>query len=84
MSQQIDAIYENGVLKPLEPLHLPEQMRVKLTLDTASDTELTKKNEAQRKALQDLWQELDASPQATNDDDWSAANHDDLLYDRDA
>ena len=39
MSQHFDAIFENGVLKPLEPLHLPEQSRVKVTVEdaTASD-----------------------------------------------
>jgi predicted DNA-binding antitoxin AbrB/MazE fold protein len=34
MSQQIDAIYDNGVLKPLAPLSLPDKARVKLTVET--------------------------------------------------
>jgi predicted DNA-binding antitoxin AbrB/MazE fold protein len=33
MSQQIDAIYDGGVLKPLVPLALPDQARVKLTVE---------------------------------------------------
>jgi predicted DNA-binding antitoxin AbrB/MazE fold protein len=33
MSQQIDAIYVDGVLKPLVPLALPDQARVKLIVD---------------------------------------------------
>jgi predicted DNA-binding antitoxin AbrB/MazE fold protein len=33
MSQQIDAIYDAGVLRPLEPLALPNLARVKLTVD---------------------------------------------------
>ncbi len=33
MSQQIDAIYDGGVLKPLVPLSLPDQARVKLTVE---------------------------------------------------
>lgn len=28
MPQQVDAIYENGVLRPLQPLHLTEHERV--------------------------------------------------------
>lgn len=36
MSQQIDAIYDNGVLKPLVPLSLPDKLRVKLTIDAQS------------------------------------------------
>jgi predicted DNA-binding antitoxin AbrB/MazE fold protein len=36
MSQQIDAIYVDGVLKPLVPLALPDQTRVKLTVDATT------------------------------------------------
>jgi predicted DNA-binding antitoxin AbrB/MazE fold protein len=34
MSQDIDAIYDNGVFKPLVPLSLPDKARVKLTVET--------------------------------------------------
>jgi len=33
MTRKIDAIYENGVLRPLEPLDLEEQQRVRITID---------------------------------------------------
>jgi len=33
MSRHLDAVYENGVLRPLEPLSLAEHQRVRLTLD---------------------------------------------------
>lgn len=33
MSEQIDAIYDDGVLKPLTPLSLPDKARVKLTVN---------------------------------------------------
>lgn len=33
MSQQIDAIYDHGVFKPLVPPRLPDQTRVRLTVD---------------------------------------------------
>jgi len=32
MSQQFDAIYEHGILRPLTPLNLPEAAAVTLTL----------------------------------------------------
>ena len=32
MTTQLQAIYENGVLRPLEPLDLPEHQRVDLVL----------------------------------------------------
>jgi predicted DNA-binding antitoxin AbrB/MazE fold protein len=35
MSEQIDAIYEGGVLKPVVPLSLPDKARVTLTIDAA-------------------------------------------------
>ncbi|MBI1924647.1 antitoxin family protein [Candidatus Poribacteria bacterium] len=34
MSQIIDAIYEAGVLKPLEPLHLKEHAKVRIQIST--------------------------------------------------
>ena len=33
MPRQLEAIYEHGVLRPLEPLVLPEHQRVRLTLE---------------------------------------------------
>jgi len=36
MSEQIDAIYDGGVLKPVVPLSLPDKARVTLTIDAAS------------------------------------------------
>lgn len=37
MARQLDAIYEQGVLRPLEPLALPEHQRVRLTLEDEPD-----------------------------------------------
>jgi len=37
MSQQIDAIFDGGVLRPLVPLSLPDKARVKLTVDARPD-----------------------------------------------
>jgi predicted DNA-binding antitoxin AbrB/MazE fold protein len=33
MSRQLEAVYEHGILRPLEPLVLPEHQRVRLTLE---------------------------------------------------
>jgi predicted DNA-binding antitoxin AbrB/MazE fold protein len=35
MRQQVNAIYENGVLQPLEPLNLPNRQRVSITVESA-------------------------------------------------
>lgn len=34
MTLQLEAVFENGVLRPVEPLSLPEHQRVTLTLAT--------------------------------------------------
>jgi predicted DNA-binding antitoxin AbrB/MazE fold protein len=34
MRQKIDAMYENGLLRPLEPLNLPDRERVSVTVET--------------------------------------------------
>jgi hypothetical protein len=41
MSQQFDAIYDHGVLKPLVPLALPDSARVRITLTAAPQTAAT-------------------------------------------
>ena len=33
MRREIRAIYENGILRPIEPLELEEQQRVRVTID---------------------------------------------------
>jgi predicted DNA-binding antitoxin AbrB/MazE fold protein len=44
MSQQVDAIYEDGVLRPLEPVNLREHERVRLSIEqaTAEQSALTR------------------------------------------
>jgi len=37
MTKQVEAIYENGVLRPLEPLPLAERERVTVTIGTGAD-----------------------------------------------
>lgn len=34
MHKTIDAIYEKGVIKPLEKLALPESQKIRITIDT--------------------------------------------------
>ena len=35
MRQEINAVYENGLLRPLEPLHLPDRERVSIIVETS-------------------------------------------------
>jgi predicted DNA-binding antitoxin AbrB/MazE fold protein len=38
MSTQVDAVYENGILKPLQPLDLAENEHVVVTITQAAST----------------------------------------------
>lgn len=38
MTQKVEAIYEDGVLKPLQPLALAEHQRVSVTIDELSES----------------------------------------------
>ena len=42
LGEQIEAVFENGVFRPLEPVHLPDRQRVTLVLpaDDASNDEV--------------------------------------------
>jgi predicted DNA-binding antitoxin AbrB/MazE fold protein len=40
MTNHVDAIYENGVLRPLEPLPLEEHQRVRVTISSISGDSL--------------------------------------------
>ena len=80
MSQHIDAIYDNGVLKPLQPLTLPDQARVKIIVEAEPAMKSAAKIAMQQAALQSLWADIDKLPKHENNDAWSVRNHDELLY----
>jgi Protein of unknown function DUF104 len=58
MTRNVEAVYEQGVLRPLEPLDLPENMRVTLTIHSIPDA----KNRAPSPAVPDV---------ALSDDDFN-------------
>jgi predicted DNA-binding antitoxin AbrB/MazE fold protein len=82
MTYQFDAIFDNGVFKPLEPVVLPDQSRVRVTVEAAqseaSEHDVIAKQQA---AIKELWAELAKAPQHQNKDGWSVRDHDKLLYD---
>jgi len=84
MLQHIHAIYEDGVLKPLEPLHLPEHQRVRVSVSPEVHTpaEIADVVARQRRAMEELDAEMDALPDNSPDDGFTAADHDTILYGR--
>jgi predicted DNA-binding antitoxin AbrB/MazE fold protein len=79
MSQFIHAIYEDGVLKPLEPLALTEHQRVWLSIGTSAGHE-SDATAIQRQAMEELDAEMNALADESPDDGFTAANHDRILY----
>lgn len=51
MVRQLEAVFENGVLRPLEPLSLPDRQRVILTLTEAPRNEPVRSRKAEQEWL---------------------------------
>ena len=45
LGEQIEAVFENGVFRPLQPIHLAEHQRVTLLLPSAQNGAATKAEE---------------------------------------
>lgn len=52
MTITVDAIYENGVLRPVQPLALAEQERVRVTVEAGNGTKATEERLAQESQSQ--------------------------------
>ena len=55
MTLLVDAIYENGVLRPLSPLALPEHSRVRLSVDGPADDDRTQWLAQSERELMKAW-----------------------------
>lgn len=87
MSYYITAIYDHGLLKPLEPLVLPDQSRVRLRVevDETSGTNVSVERSAaeavaQRLAMLELDAEIDDVQDLSPEDGLTSADHDRILY----
>lgn len=80
--EPIDAIVEGGLLRPLEPLSLPEQTKVRVTVDVplpvqenganGNPSEAHPGNADRLAALRASWAVVDADADTGPDDAWSA------------
>jgi predicted DNA-binding antitoxin AbrB/MazE fold protein len=73
MTKQVEAVYEQGRLRPLEPLGLPEGTRLRLILVTRDETS------AQRTPAE-LLSEIAALPLEGEANTFSGRDHDSVLY----
>ena len=55
MTIMLEAIYENGLLRPLSPLSLPENTRVRVAVDDSSDDERTEWLAESQRRLTAVW-----------------------------
>ncbi|MFO0897159.1 MAG: antitoxin family protein [Pirellulales bacterium] len=76
------AVYENGVLRPLEPLALPEHQLVSLAIvpEEATDVVAPEDPSRQAKALEAWLDEVSRLPPEGPDDGLSNRDHDQILY----
>lgn len=83
MELQIQAIFENGVFKPLTEVAPPEHQRVVLKVENGEASEGTHENETvaqQKRAMEELDAEVDRLPDNSPDDGFSSEDHDRVLY----
>lgn len=72
MSQHIQAVYENGVIRPLEPVHLAEGEEVDVIL-------ISRQARSPRKSAQIL-ADIANLPIEGKSDEFSGEHHDRILY----
>lgn len=73
MSKTIEAVYEQGVLRPLEPLRLAEGTRLDIILVTDDEA-------GGRRSPADILAEIAALPTEAATNPFSARDHDAVLY----
>lgn len=73
MTKEIEAVYEQGMIRPLQPLELPEGARLDLIVITH---EQPKSNGNAAKILA----EIAALPLESSNDTFAGREHDSILY----
>jgi len=80
MTYNIDAVFDGGVFRPLEPIAIPNGSRVHLRVEEGA-AEDTAEAKARRRAALDEFLRLAAElPLEGPDDGFSGADHDRAIY----
>ena len=74
MTKEIEAIYEHGVLRPLEPLTMPEGSRLDVIIVSRAETS------GNGKGASTILAEIAALPLEGKPDAFSGREHDSVLY----
>ena len=73
MTKEIEAVYEHGVIRPLEPLELPDGARLDLIVITHEQPKTNGKTA-------EVLAEIAALPLESANDDFAGREHDSILY----
>jgi predicted DNA-binding antitoxin AbrB/MazE fold protein len=79
----IEAVYENGVFRPIESVALPEGMRAEVIIPvaTAPGGGIVEADEPRRKETPyEIMTRIASLPEPVRDDGFSGADHDKVLY----
>lgn len=71
MTQQIQAVYEKGVIRPIEPVELAEGEKLEIVLLR------------QKRGAAQVLAEIAGLPIEGETDEFSGVNHDEILYPKD-
>jgi predicted DNA-binding antitoxin AbrB/MazE fold protein len=74
MTKQIEAVYEKGVLRPLEPIQLPEGAHLDVIVITRDRQPHTGQSPAE------ILSKIAALPLEGASDEFSGKDHDSILY----
>ena len=81
MSQEFDAIYENGVLRPLKPVGFREHEVVSITVTSAAEVDQSLQvAERQRETLLAFVAKMELLFETPPDDGATNRDHDRILY----
>jgi predicted DNA-binding antitoxin AbrB/MazE fold protein len=85
MSRTIPAVFDAGVFRPLQPVHLAEGTQVEVQVPTVAPSEAApelspEELARQRAAVAKFLAEMEAIPPEGPDDGFSGRDHDKFLY----
>ena len=78
-TMSIEAIYERGQLRPVQPLALPEGARVRITVETPQPAAAAEEPWDHERAVREM-EEVAALPIEGQTDPFAGRDHDHVLY----
>ena len=73
MTKEIEAVYEHGMIRPLQPLELPEGARLDVIV-------VTHEHPKSNGNAAEMLAEIAALPLEGSDDSFAGSEHDSILY----